>query len=61
MVIGKYIPKEEWKKELRDLAKSQQQVIQEEKKEETVSEKANRRSKLKSKQRPAASTDKILK
>lgn len=46
----KYVPKSEWKTNVRD-TKTEEQVVQEEKKEETVSKKAIRRSKLKEKQR----------
>ena len=44
----KYIPKSEWKIATR---KTEKQEVEEAKKEETVSEKALRRSKLKAKQR----------
>ena len=55
-----YIPKSEWKSTTR-VVETKQQVEEAEKKEETISEKAIRRSKLKAKQRPAEMTDKILK
>lgn len=55
----KYVPKSEWKQNAR-VVKTEAQVVQDEKKEETVSKKALRRSKLKEKQRPADLGDKIL-
>ena len=56
----KYVPKSEWKQNAR-VVKTEAQAVQEEKKEETVSKKALRRSKLKEKQRPSEITDKLLK
>lgn len=46
----KFVPKSEWKKNVRDI-KTEPQVTEEVKKEETVSKKAERRQKLKEKQR----------
>ena len=54
-----YISKSEWKSATRVVTEKQE--VEAEKKEETISEKAIRRSKLKAKQRPAEATDKILK
>ena len=55
-----YTSKAEWKATTR-VVETEQQVVEAEKKEETISEKAIRRSKLKAKQRPAEITDKLLK
>jgi hypothetical protein len=55
----KFVPKSEWKA-LRAPV-SEKQLVETEAKAETISKKALRRSKLKEKQRPAESTDKILK
>jgi hypothetical protein len=52
-----YVPKSEWKSAIRIV--SEKQEIESEKKAETVSEKALKRSKIKSKQRPAEALDKI--
>jgi len=46
----KFVPKSEWKKNVRDI-KTEARVTEEVKKEETVSKKAERRQKLKEKQR----------
>lgn len=46
----KFVPKTEWKKNVRDI-KTESQEVQETKKEETISKKAERRQKLKEKQR----------
>ena len=54
-----YISKSEWKSVTRVVTEKQE--VEAEKKEETISEKAIRRSKLKAKQRPSEATDKILK
>ena len=54
-----YVPKSEWKSINR--VQTEKQIEEAEKKEETISEKAIRRSKLKAKQRPADLTDKFLK
>jgi hypothetical protein len=44
----KFIPKEEWKKELRDLAKTKkEEVVEEVKQEKTISEKVLQRNKTK--------------
>ena len=58
-VTWSFVPKSEWKATLEK--PNEQQTEQAEKKEETVNKKASRRAKLKAKQRPAESTDKILK
>ncbi len=55
-----YVSKAEWKAATR-VVETKQQEEEAEKKEETISQKAIRRSKLKAKQRPAEFADKILK
>lgn len=54
-ITWKYIPKSEWKSTVVKPEQTKQQTEQAGKKEETISKKANRRSKLKDKQRPAES------
>jgi hypothetical protein len=55
-----FIPKSEWKSQVR-IAKTEVQTVQEEKKEKTVSEKALRHSKLKSKQRSSDISTQLIK
>jgi len=57
--LWKYVPKSEWKA-LR-VPVSEKQIVEEVKKEETVSEKALRRKKIGDKQRPAEDLDHRLK
>lgn len=62
-MVGKtwqFVPKSEWKAQVRNV-KTEEQSVQETKKEKTVSEKALKHSKLKAKQRPADTTVHLLK
>jgi hypothetical protein len=54
-ITWKYVSKSEWKSTVVKPDQTKQQTEQAGKKEETISKKANRRSKLKDKQRPAES------
>lgn len=54
-----FVPKSEWKSQVR--TKTEEQAVQEVKKEKTVSEKVLKHSKLKTKQRPADTTVHLLK
>ena len=58
---AKYVPKSEWKKNARDLNKTVVSEEQLQKHEDTLSKKALKRSKLKSKQRELDPSDNFLK
>lgn len=57
--IWSFVSKSEWKSQVR--VKTEEQAVQEVKKEKIVSEKALKHSKLKAKQRPADTTVHLLK
>lgn len=55
-----FAPKSEWKKNVRDVQKSEEVKVADTKGEATKAEKREKREKLKGKQRPAEYTDKLF-
>jgi hypothetical protein len=57
---AKFAPKSEWKKNVRDVQKSEEVKVATHKGEATKNEKREKREKLKAKQRPSEYTDKFM-